>query len=376
MSNSFTNQVIAQIELFTKNDEYEKQVYVLPKHLDEKVARLHLDALGVKLTKLTPEPGRLHRRPGRGPVQARPLPLLSRRPRPCVPAATTTSPTRRLAGGGRGARSSGRTGRCPSCARSASASPPSGRSTACAVAACLHVTAETANLVARAGRGRRRGRRCARPTRCRPRTTSRPRSCAATAPRSTPPRRGPRRLRRPRRARSSTRGPQVTLDDGADLRRRAARRRARRRSTAMLGGDRGDDDRPRARCARWRPTGGWRCPVARGQRGAHRARRSTTATAPASPTLDGILRATNLLLAGRTSWSCSATAGPGSGIALRARGAGAQRDRLRGRPDARARGADGGLRGACPRSRPPSAATSSSPSPARATCSAPSTSSA
>jgi adenosylhomocysteinase len=55
MSNSFTNQTIAQIELFTKNDEYEKQVYVLPKHLDEKVARLHLDALGVKLTELSDE---------------------------------------------------------------------------------------------------------------------------------------------------------------------------------------------------------------------------------------------------------------------------------------------------------------------------------
>jgi adenosylhomocysteinase len=53
MSNSFTNQVIAQVELFTKNDEYEKQVYVLPKHLDEKVAALHLDALGVRLTKLS-----------------------------------------------------------------------------------------------------------------------------------------------------------------------------------------------------------------------------------------------------------------------------------------------------------------------------------
>ncbi len=52
MSNSFTNQTIAQIELWTKNDEYEKQVYVLPKHLDEKVARLHLDAVGVKLTTL------------------------------------------------------------------------------------------------------------------------------------------------------------------------------------------------------------------------------------------------------------------------------------------------------------------------------------
>jgi adenosylhomocysteinase len=55
MSSSFTNQTIAQIELFTKNDEYKKQVYVLPKHLDEKVARLHLDALSVKLTKLSDE---------------------------------------------------------------------------------------------------------------------------------------------------------------------------------------------------------------------------------------------------------------------------------------------------------------------------------
>ncbi|GII00914.1 adenosylhomocysteinase [Planobispora takensis] len=53
MSNSFTNQVIAQIELFTKTEEYPIGVYVLPKHLDEKVARLHLDALGVKLTELT-----------------------------------------------------------------------------------------------------------------------------------------------------------------------------------------------------------------------------------------------------------------------------------------------------------------------------------
>ncbi|GAA3830475.1 adenosylhomocysteinase [Sphaerisporangium flaviroseum] len=53
MSNSFTNQVIAQIELFTKTEQYPIGVYVLPKHLDEKVARLHLDALGVKLTTLT-----------------------------------------------------------------------------------------------------------------------------------------------------------------------------------------------------------------------------------------------------------------------------------------------------------------------------------
>jgi adenosylhomocysteinase len=55
MSASFTNQVMAQIELHTNNGQYERKVYVLPKHLDEKVARLHLDKLGVKLTKLTRE---------------------------------------------------------------------------------------------------------------------------------------------------------------------------------------------------------------------------------------------------------------------------------------------------------------------------------
>jgi adenosylhomocysteinase len=55
MSNSFTNQVLAQIELFTKTDEYPVGVYVLPKHLDEEVARLHLDALGVSLTTLSDE---------------------------------------------------------------------------------------------------------------------------------------------------------------------------------------------------------------------------------------------------------------------------------------------------------------------------------
>jgi adenosylhomocysteinase len=55
MSNSFTNQTIAQIELWTKNEDYEKRVYVLPKLLDEKVARLHLAALGIHLTELRPE---------------------------------------------------------------------------------------------------------------------------------------------------------------------------------------------------------------------------------------------------------------------------------------------------------------------------------
>jgi len=53
MSNSFTNQTMAQVELFTRSSEYRNEVYVLPKHLDEKVARLHLDALGVKLTQLS-----------------------------------------------------------------------------------------------------------------------------------------------------------------------------------------------------------------------------------------------------------------------------------------------------------------------------------
>ncbi len=55
MSNSFTNQVLAQIELFNKSEKYAKEVYVLPKHLDEMVARLHLDKIGAKLTKLTKE---------------------------------------------------------------------------------------------------------------------------------------------------------------------------------------------------------------------------------------------------------------------------------------------------------------------------------
>jgi adenosylhomocysteinase len=70
MSNSFTNQTIAQIELFTKNDDYEKKVYVLPKHLDEKVARLHLDALGVKLTELSPEQAAYLGVPVEGPYKA------------------------------------------------------------------------------------------------------------------------------------------------------------------------------------------------------------------------------------------------------------------------------------------------------------------
>jgi adenosylhomocysteinase len=70
MSNSFTNQVIAQIELFTKTDQYPLGVYTLPKHLDEKVARLHLDALGVKLTQLSKDQADYLGVPVEGPYKA------------------------------------------------------------------------------------------------------------------------------------------------------------------------------------------------------------------------------------------------------------------------------------------------------------------
>ena len=69
MSASFTNQVLAQVELFTNPGKYEKKVYVLPKHLDEKVAALHLDKLGVKLTKLSPEQAAYIGVEGKGPYK-------------------------------------------------------------------------------------------------------------------------------------------------------------------------------------------------------------------------------------------------------------------------------------------------------------------
>ncbi len=69
MSNSFTNQVIAQIELFGHPDAYEKRVYTLPKHLDEKVARLHLGALGARLTELTPHQAAYLGVPAEGPFK-------------------------------------------------------------------------------------------------------------------------------------------------------------------------------------------------------------------------------------------------------------------------------------------------------------------
>ncbi len=69
MSTSFTNQVLAQLELWQRADRYEKQVYVLPKRLDEEVARLHLDKLGVRLTRLTPEQAAYINVPADGPYK-------------------------------------------------------------------------------------------------------------------------------------------------------------------------------------------------------------------------------------------------------------------------------------------------------------------
>ena len=69
MSNSFSNQVIAQIELFKNHGKYENKVYVLPKHLDEKVARLHLDKLGARLTSLSPEQSKYLGIPVDGPYK-------------------------------------------------------------------------------------------------------------------------------------------------------------------------------------------------------------------------------------------------------------------------------------------------------------------
>ena len=69
MSNSFTNQVIAQIELFTRGDFYERRVYTLPKHLDEKVARLHLDPLDIRLTTLSDDQAAYMGVPVEGPYK-------------------------------------------------------------------------------------------------------------------------------------------------------------------------------------------------------------------------------------------------------------------------------------------------------------------
>jgi len=70
MSNSFSNQVLAQIELFTRHATYENRVYVLPKHLDEKIARVHVEALGAHLTTLSPEQAAYVSVPVEGPYKS------------------------------------------------------------------------------------------------------------------------------------------------------------------------------------------------------------------------------------------------------------------------------------------------------------------
>jgi adenosylhomocysteinase len=70
MSNSFTNQTLAQIELWLNSEKYENKVYTLPKHLDEKVARLHLEKIGVELDVLTPEQADYIKVPVQGPFKS------------------------------------------------------------------------------------------------------------------------------------------------------------------------------------------------------------------------------------------------------------------------------------------------------------------
>ena len=70
MSNSFANQTLAQLDLWAKRDSYKVGVYVLPKHLDEEVARLHLEKIGVKLTTLTPKQAEYLGVPVEGPYKA------------------------------------------------------------------------------------------------------------------------------------------------------------------------------------------------------------------------------------------------------------------------------------------------------------------
>ena len=332
MSNSFTNQMIAQIELFTKNDEYEKQVYVLPKHLDEKVARLHLDALGVQADRADARAGRLHRR-ARSRARTSPT-TTATRPSDIADSGLAAAPAQ--------ARIEWADGQMPVLRsireRFAAERPLDGR--------------PVARLPARDGGDRRTWSRAlsaggAEVALCASNPLSTQDDVAAALWRRR--RRGPRRARRGRRRlgrrtspRVVARAPQVTLDDGADLvsllhaaPSRPARAGARRH--------RGDDHRPRCACARWRPRAA-RGAGHRRQRGAWPSACSTTASARASRRSTASCAPRTCCWPGRPS-SCSATAGPAAGVALRARGAGAsvivcEVDPLRG-----AGGAHGGLRG-------------------------------
>ena len=80
MSTSFTNQVLAQLELWQHHEDYKNEVTVLPRHLDEEVARLHLGRIGARLDGAVRRPGRLPRRGRRGALQGGELPVLRHRP--------------------------------------------------------------------------------------------------------------------------------------------------------------------------------------------------------------------------------------------------------------------------------------------------------
>ena len=105
MSASFTNQVLAQIELWTKGDQYENRVYILPKHLDEKVARLHLGRIGVKLTELRRTRPTISASRSTGPsspsITATDAALGGNRPAPAMAPAPAMSGSRGPAGGNR-----------------------------------------------------------------------------------------------------------------------------------------------------------------------------------------------------------------------------------------------------------------------------------
>ena len=321
MSNSFTNQVIAQIELFTKADEYPVGVHTLPKYLDEKVARLHLDALGVRLTELTKEQAGVHRRPGGGPVQARPLPLLKTRHQPMnerPPGAPSDIADAGLAGAGL-ARIGWAQRSMPVMTGIGTVfvreKPLAGHT----VAACLHVTAETAVLVQtlRAG-GAQVYLAASNPLSTQDDIAAALDACGAAVVFA---RAGADRVAYTEHIhRALDAGPDLVVDDGGDLMEALHGERP-----DLLGKVLGGCESTTAgviRLRRMASEGTLAFPaVAADATGTRLMLDSTYGTGQS--TIDGIIRATNIMLAGRTvvvagyGWC-------GRGIAQRARGLGAQ----------------------------------------------------
>ena len=339
MSNSFTNQVIAQIELFTKTGEYPLGVHVLPKHLDERVARLHLDALGVRLTDAD--------------ARSRPLTSAFRSMARTSPTTTGTDrpePAGGLRGSSPGLPSPGVSGVVPPGLHRLPTSPIPGwrwpaspgspgrsarcRSSACCArlrraaairradgrGCCLHVTAETAVLVGALTAGGAQVHLAA----SNPLSTQDDIAAALAAEPGVmvQARSGVDRgtyyehIHRVLDAR-----PDLVMDDGGDLvntlheaRAELIRRRARR--------VRGYLDRSGADCGGWLRRDRCGFPVVAADASATR-RMIDHKYGTGQSVLDGILRATNTLVAGKT--VVVAGFGPcGSGVAERARGLGAQ----------------------------------------------------